>query len=245
MPPTASGDGSTQGRNTAEPLEFSKAPFKELNAPRKIRSVRFSLMSPQEIAKCGVFHVFERNLYQMPQRVPLKNGILDPRMGTTDKKGAECATCKGKLIDCAGHFGYVKLEMPVFHIGYFKNIISILQQVCKECSRVMLPEEELTQFLKRFRNPRLEIVPKRALSKKLADKCKRCRTCYHCGGANGVVKRAGASLKIVHEKYSKNPELMEAYMKEFEEAVKHNDQLKANLSRVQDDLNPIRVQDIL
>ena len=203
------------------------------------------MMSPQEIAKCGVFHVFERNLYQMPQRVPLKNGILDPRMGTTDKKGAECATCKGKLIDCAGHFGYVKLEMPVFHIGYFKNIISILQQVCKECSRVMLPEEERTQFLKRFRNPRLEIVPKRALSKKLADKCKRCRTCYHCGGANGVVKRAGASLKIVHEKYSKNPELMEAYMKEFEEAVKHNDQLKANLSRVQDDLNPIRVQDIL
>ena len=59
------------------------------------------------------------------------------------------------------------------------------------------------------------------------------------------MKRAGASLKIVHEKYSKNPELMEAYMKEFEEAVKHNDQLKANLSRVQDDLNPIRVESIL
>ena len=122
MPPTASGDGSQQGRNNVEPLEFSKAPFNELNAPRKIRSVRFSLMSPQEIGKCGVFHVFERNLYQMPQRVPLKNGILDPRMGTTDKKGTECATCKGKLIDCAGHFGYVKLELPVFHIGYFKNI---------------------------------------------------------------------------------------------------------------------------
>ena len=245
MPPTASGDGSQQGRNNVEPLEFSKAPFNELNAPRKIRSVRFSLMSPQEIGKCGVFHVFERNLYQMPQRVPLKNGILDPRMGTTDKKGTECATCKGKLIDCAGHFGYVKLELPVFHIGYFKNIIAILQQVCKECSRVMLPEEERQQYLKRFRNPRLEIVPKRALSKKLADKCKRCRVCPSCGAANGAVKRAGASLKIVHEKYSKNPELMEAYMKEFEEAVKHNDQLKANLSRVQDDLNPIRVESIL
>jgi DNA-directed RNA polymerase III subunit RPC1 len=63
-----------------EPLEFSKAPFAEVNAPRKIRSVRFSLMSPQEIGKCGVFHVFERNLYQMPQRVPLPNGILDLRM---------------------------------------------------------------------------------------------------------------------------------------------------------------------
>ena len=229
----------------AEPLEFSKSQFSEVTAPRKIRSVRFSLMSPQEIGKCGVFHVFERNLYQMPQRVPLTNGILDLRMGTTDKKGAMCQTCKGKLIDCAGHFGYIKLEMPVFHIGYFKNIIAVLQQVCKTCSKVMLMPEDKEQYLKRFRNPRLEIVPKRALSKKLAEKCKRCRVCYHCGAANGVVKRAGQSLKIVHEKYSKNPDLMEAYMGEFEEAVKHNEQLRANLSRVQDDLNPIRVLGIL
>ena len=130
-----------------QPVEFTKDPFEEPTAPRKIRSVRFSLMSPQEISKVGVFHVYERNLYQMPQRVPLPGGILDPRMGTTDKKGAECATCKGKLIDCAGHFGYVKLELPVFHIGYFKNVISILQQVCKTCSRVMLPEEEHEQYL--------------------------------------------------------------------------------------------------
>ena len=96
------GGGGGEDRNAHEPLEFSKAPFIEMSAPRRIKSVKFSLMSSQEIARCGVFHVSERNLYHMPQRVPLKNGILDPRMGTTDKKGGECATCKGKLIDCAG-----------------------------------------------------------------------------------------------------------------------------------------------
>jgi DNA-directed RNA polymerase III subunit RPC1 len=52
-------------------------------------------------------------------------------------------------------------------------------------------------------------VPKRALSKKLSEKCKRCRVCVYCGCVNGVVKRAGQSLKVVHEKYSKNPDLME------------------------------------
>ena len=31
--------------------------------------------------------------YQMPARVPLPNGILDLRMGTTDKKGSMCTTC--------------------------------------------------------------------------------------------------------------------------------------------------------
>jgi DNA-directed RNA polymerase III subunit RPC1 len=34
-----------------------------------------------------------------------------------------CETCNLKLADCAGHFGYIKLELPVFHIGYFKNTL--------------------------------------------------------------------------------------------------------------------------
>jgi DNA-directed RNA polymerase III subunit RPC1 len=37
-------------------------------------------MSNQEIQRVAEFHVFERNLYQMPQRTPLRNGILDPRL---------------------------------------------------------------------------------------------------------------------------------------------------------------------
>jgi len=40
-------------------------------------------MSNQEIQRVAEFHVFERNLYQMPQRAPLANGILDPRLVRT------------------------------------------------------------------------------------------------------------------------------------------------------------------
>ena len=50
-------------------------------APRmRSKSIRFGLMSNQEIQRVAEFHVFERNLYQMPQRAPLANGILDPRL---------------------------------------------------------------------------------------------------------------------------------------------------------------------
>jgi len=226
-------------------VEFTKTPFAPSTTPRKIRSVRFSLMSSSEIARAGTFHVFERNLYQMPQRTPMVNGILDPRMGTTDKRGGECATCRGNMVDCAGHFGYIKLELPVFHIGYFKNIISVLQCVCKSCSRILLSDADREVFLKRYRNPRMEITQRRALYKKLTEKCKRCRTCPHCEDYNGVTKRAGQTLKIVHEKYSKNPKLLEEFMKEFETALKYNEQLRASLPKVQDDLNPIRVLGIL
>ena len=30
-----------------------------------------------------------------------------------------------------GHFGYISLELPVFHIGFFKAIMECLQRICK------------------------------------------------------------------------------------------------------------------
>lgn len=35
------------------------------------------------------FHVFERNLYQMPQRQPLTNGILDQRLARQESAAAQ------------------------------------------------------------------------------------------------------------------------------------------------------------
>jgi DNA-directed RNA polymerase III subunit RPC1 len=41
-------------------------------------------------------------------------------------------------------------------VGYFKNIVAILQCVCKTCAHVMVPEDERRQYLRRFRNPATE-----------------------------------------------------------------------------------------
>jgi DNA-directed RNA polymerase beta' subunit len=50
--------------------------------------------------------------------------------GTTDKN-AFCETCGQSYVNCVGHYAYIKLVVPVFHIGYFKHTISILQAICK------------------------------------------------------------------------------------------------------------------
>jgi len=178
----------------------------------------------------------------MPERKPLPNGILDTRLGVSSKQLA-CGTCSNKLADCAGHFGYLKLQMPVFHIGYFKHIVILLQCICKTCASVMLPEEEKRQYLRKVRNPRLERLQRQALVKKLSERCKRQKICPSCGAYNGVVKKATGSLKIVHDKYSKNLSLWDSYKEEFEDALRYNDQISAHLSekKVVDDLNPIRV----
>lgn len=70
--------------------------------------------------------------------------------------------------------GYIRLELPVFHIGYFRNTIQLLQCICKSCSRVLLPDDERKQWLRRFRNPRVERVQREGMFKKVWGGCGRC-----------------------------------------------------------------------
>lgn len=51
-------------------------------------------------------------------------------MGISNKK-AICETCGEDLKSCNGHFGHIKLALPCYHIGYMKNIIEVLQCICK------------------------------------------------------------------------------------------------------------------
>ena len=192
----------------------------------------------------------------MPERRPAANGVLDPRLGVSNKR-ASCETCGQTLLECTGHFGYLKLELPVFHIGYFRNTVQILQCVCKACSRVMLAPEERRAFLRRFRNSALERVVREGVFKRLLDRCKRVRRCPHCGSDNGVVKKTPGSLKIVHDLYAKNVDLLAALHVELAPAL-GNEALaavvqgpatggggggggKAPPNKLMDDLNPIRV----
>ena len=73
-------------------------------------------------------------------------------MGTS-QKGKNCHTCGEELADCIGHFGYIDLELPVFHVGYFRSIINVLQCICKTCGRSLLkPKYELITCFNEFCN---------------------------------------------------------------------------------------------
>ena len=84
---------------------------------------------------------------------------------------------------------------------------------------------------RKFRNPRLERVPREKLFKKLIDICKRCRTCPYCGGYNGVVKKATGSLKIIHERYSKNPGAHQSKVEAMDLALSANEGMRTHLTK--------------
>ncbi|RUS34443.1 putative RPO31-DNA-directed RNA polymerase III, 160 kd subunit [Jimgerdemannia flammicorona] len=106
------------------------------NAPKKIKHIQFGVLSPQDMVKLAEIEVTQRDLYNVADRTPVKHGVLDLRLGSSAKEGL-CETCGQQTKDCAGHFGYIKLVLPVFHIGYFRAIITILQNICKaDCSSI-------------------------------------------------------------------------------------------------------------
>lgn len=80
--------------------------------------------------------------------------------------------------------------LPVFHIGYFKQTMVLLHCICKNCSRVLLDEQEALGYLRRFRSPKIERLGREAQFKKLLAKCKLTRVCPHCGDPNGQIKCA-------------------------------------------------------
>jgi DNA-directed RNA polymerase III subunit RPC1 len=181
---------------------------------------------------------------QMPDRKPQPGGVLDPRLGISNKR-TTCETCGQALTECTGHFGYIALELPVFHIGYFRNTQQILQCICKSCARVLLNDEDRRVFARRFRSSSLERTRREAVFRRVLDRCKRVKFCPHCGEFNGPVKKAPSSLKLVHDQFAKpnSPDAKEKYIfSELTKAADNNESIRQNVGKIMDDLNPSRVQ---
>ncbi|KAG8082497.1 hypothetical protein GUJ93_ZPchr0014g47527 [Zizania palustris] len=179
-----------------ERLRCTKEPFIEDVGTRRIKSIRFSMFSGNEVRQSAEAQVWNSRIYDQDMR-PVPNGLLDTRMGAANKLG-ECTTCHGSFAECPGHFGYLKLVLPVFNVGFFNCILDVLKCICKRCSRVLLMEKDRREFLKKMRNPKADPLQKSAIMKKVRDKCKLSR-CPWCGFINGVVKKGKAGLIILHD----------------------------------------------
>lgn len=59
-------------------------------------------------------------------------------------KNCLCATCHGSFGNCPGHFGYLKLALPVYNVGYMSTIVDILKCICKV--RELFPSFTACQF---------------------------------------------------------------------------------------------------
>ncbi|KAF2665315.1 DNA-directed RNA polymerase III [Microthyrium microscopicum] len=170
--------------------------------PMRIGALDFGVMSQDEIEKQAQLEVSDRNLYDLDaERNPTKNGPLDRHLGTSSKT-AICATCGHEQRSCNGHWGFVRLEAPCFHIGFLAFTVEVLNQICKSCSRILLPHAERQNYLKSLRKPNLDSFQKKKLLQRLQADCKKVRRCPHCDSSNGPVRKVpGHACKLMHLKF--------------------------------------------
>ncbi|XP_050240171.1 DNA-directed RNA polymerase III subunit 1 isoform X2 [Quercus robur] len=232
---------NVQAQAQAQDMVFTKQPYIEDVGPRKIQSMNFSTLSESEISRIAEVQVYKGQYYDAA-RIPIEGGLLDPRMGP-NKEGI-CATCHGKFDSCPGHFGYIKLALPVYNVAYRDNIMNILKCICKSCARILLVEDIRKEFLKKMRNPRLEALKKAELLKEIVKKCnsltgsKKAFKCSRCGYINALVKKAGPPiLGFNHERPNSNDGTME----EFRSAISHTKDSKTVFSAPTFNLNTVDV----
>uniref|UniRef100_A0A8R1XTF5 DNA-directed RNA polymerase subunit n=3 Tax=Onchocerca TaxID=6281 RepID=A0A8R1XTF5_ONCVO len=179
---------------------MGKEQYRESDLARKVSRVQFTAGNAELMRQVAHIPVFNSKLYdESPGRwVPVSHGPLDPRLGTCQKH-TDCQTCKQNLVDCVGHFGYIDLAIPVFHVGFFRLTIQMLQCICKFCSAMLITGEQKKAFLYQVNNPNLDYLRRKALHKRIVAASKKISVCSRCGHKNGVVKKAvGAVLKIAH-----------------------------------------------
>ena len=115
---------------------------------KKIGSIKFSCISPDEIRNMSAVKIITADTYD-DEGYPIQGGLMDSRMGVIEP-GLRCKTCNCKVDDCPGHFGHIELAMPVIHVGFIKDIKLMLESTCCVCGRLMLSEEEIKERIERM-----------------------------------------------------------------------------------------------
>ncbi|XP_055844641.1 DNA-directed RNA polymerase III subunit RPC1 [Episyrphus balteatus] len=223
-----------------------KEQFREADVIKKISHVQFCINSPEEIQQEAHLRIVSKNLYQ-GQREPVPYGVLDKKMGISSKDTL-CETCGQGLNECIGHFGYLDLALPVFHIGHFRSTICILQTICKVCSHVMLKEPEKRLYEKKLLNQNFSYLAKKSLHSQILTKAKKQTKCPNCDTINGGVKKGVGLMKILHDPFKgkKSDPMITNALDELLAATENNRELNQMMSTYNhvEELNPLTVLEL-
>ena len=215
-----------------------------------IKGVQFGIMTGESLSQYASAEVHHGHLYDGTGQ-PVPFGCNDPRMGV-NVRGGLCGTCGEPHETCPGHFGFVQLELPVFHVGYFRHTQQVLQSICKACSRVLLTGELAQVWVKKVRSARLRKDPllSKGLFRKIVDLCKKVRICPHCSAYNGIIKKGmRGPLSLMHEiPLSHNEDMLreeEGGGSRTRDAKNYNSEIALHIHKSQEDLNPLVAYQLL
>jgi DNA-directed RNA polymerase subunit A' len=157
-----------------------------INIPKRIKEIRFGLISPNEFRKMSVTRVITADTYD-DDGFPIEMGLMDPKMGVIDP-GLRCKTCAGRAGECPGHFGHVELIAPVIHVGFVKLIRKMLRATCRECSALLLDSTQKKKYLEQIRVLKKMGQPIEDITNEVFKEARKTKTCMYCGATQLEIK---------------------------------------------------------
>ncbi|GLI64445.1 hypothetical protein VaNZ11_007716 [Volvox africanus] len=122
---------------------MAAAPAKEVTT-KQVAAVRFGFYSEDEIRKLSVVRITSPIAFDN-MKIPLKDGLYDPRMGPVDLRD-RCGTCHLGYDRCPGHFGHMELPVPVYNPIIFKMLYKLMRCTCIYCHRLKLAKDTVELY---------------------------------------------------------------------------------------------------
>jgi DNA-directed RNA polymerase subunit A' len=169
---------------------------------KKVKALRFSLMSPDLIKKISVAKIVTPELYDV-DGFPVDGGLMDLRLGAIDP-GVRCRTDGATMKECPGYFGSIELARPVLHMKYIPLVELFLRSFCFKCGKLLLSDEKQAIYSPVER------------AKKARDK----KTCPHCGEPHDKIKLEKPSSFMMGTKRIFPTEIREILVRIPDEEIK-------------------------
>jgi len=157
-----------------------RAEPRETYVHKHVKSIVFSFLSPKTIKNMASAKIVTPELYDK-EGYPVDGGLMDIRLGVVDP-GLRCKTCGSKLKECIGHFGHIELARPIIHVKFTPLILNLLKSTCRDCGRVLIPENKITSYKQVLDDVEKEkgIEARRKKIKDIITNLKTVNKCPHC-----------------------------------------------------------------
>lgn len=111
-------------------------------ATAEIESIQFRMAGDEDNKRDAVVEITHNTLFAK-KMTPFSGGCFDLRMGTTDNH-FKCLTCKENKKNDPGHFGLLRMKIPLQSPLFVSETRRWLRMVCLHCGMLMLSDKKLS-----------------------------------------------------------------------------------------------------
>ena len=104
-------------------------------AMHQVQGVNFSFYTEKELEALSVCQVASSSTYDQLGNC-IQGGLYSPEMGPATMRARNCSTCGLSFRECPGHFGHIKLCVPVWNPQLFNTLYRLLRYKCFNCNRL-------------------------------------------------------------------------------------------------------------